>query len=267
MSTFSRDDDETSTLHEILGVPGLGALRVVDAVELRHEFPVLGVGGPVRKRDVEVLGLVDLADAKAWGGARKALVKRCPGVAAGRVAVAAGVRRSPEHFAAAVEAFYSRGASSPEAEAGTWASLDGAARAAALGPLLAAADRACGDDRCPAWAGAAVVEYEERWSAPGRAAETRSGVRLVGTLPACLARELARCCEQPFGGARPAFDVEVVGRAAKGCEIPNFKGSYLGRFPLVSADFWTSDHLSGRSRSVDAFVGTRARGTLTLKRR
>ena len=56
-------------------------------------------------------------------------------------------------------------------------------------------------------------------------------------------------------------------RAAKGCEIPNFKGSHLGRFPLVSADFWTSDHLSERSRSVDAFIGTRACGTLTLKRR
>ena len=26
-------------------------------------------------------------------------------------------------------------------------------------------------------------------------------------------------------------------RAGKGCENPNFKGSYLGRFPLVSADF------------------------------
>ena len=50
------------------------------------------------------------------------------------------------------------------------------------------------------------------------------------------------------------------------CEIPNFKGSYLGRFPLVSADFWTSDHLSERSRSVGAFSGTRARGTLMLKR-
>ena len=56
-------------------------------------------------------------------------------------------------------------------------------------------------------------------------------------------------------------------RAAKGCEIPNFKGSVLGRFPLVLADFWTSDHLSERPRSVDAFSGTRARGTLTLKRR
>ena len=59
----------------------------------------------------------------------------------------------------------------------------------------------------------------------------------------------------------------VVDRAAKESEIPNFKGSDLGRFPLVSADFWTSDHHSERSRSVDAFVGTRARGTLTLKRR
>ena len=38
-------------------------------------------------------------------------------------------------------------------------------------------------------------------------------------------------------------------------------------FPLVSADFWTSDHLSERPRSVDAFYGTRARETLTLKRR
>ena len=55
--------------------------------------------------------------------------------------------------------------------------------------------------------------------------------------------------------------------AGKGCEIPNFKGSYLGRFPLVSADFWTSDHLSERSRSLYFFSGrARARETLTLKR-
>ena len=48
-------------------------------------------------------------------------------------------------------------------------------------------------------------------------------------------------------------------RAGKEREIPDFKGSYLGRFPLVSADFWTSDHLSERSRSMGAFPGTRAR--------
>ena len=59
---------------------------------------------------------------------------------------------------------------------------------------------------------------------------------------------------------------EVPARAGKESEIPNFKGASLGRFPLVSADPWTSDHLSERSRSVDAFSGTGARGTLTLKR-
>jgi len=61
-------------------------------------------------------------------------------------------------------------------------------------------------------------------------------------------------------------DALVDARAGKECEIPNFKGSDLGRFPLVSADFWTSDHLSERYRSVDVFSGTRARGTLMLKR-
>ena len=61
--------------------------------------------------------------------------------------------------------------------------------------------------------------------------------------------------------------LHVGTRAAKESEIPNFKASYLGRFPLVLADFWTSDHLSERSRSMDAFSGTRARETLTLKRR
>ena len=59
----------------------------------------------------------------------------------------------------------------------------------------------------------------------------------------------------------------VDDRAAQESEIPNFKGSYLGRFPLVSADFWTDDHLSERSRSVGAVSETRACGTLTLKRR
>ena len=71
---------------------------------------------------------------------------------------------------------------------------------------------------------------------------------------AALARQLSK--------ARDADD-----GAAKESELPNFKGSDLGRFPLVLADFWTSDHLLERPRSVDAFFGTRARGTLTLKRR
>ena len=60
---------------------------------------------------------------------------------------------------------------------------------------------------------------------------------------------------------------DVLIRAGQESEIPNFKGSYLGRFPLVLANSWTSDHLSERSRSVDVLFGTRARGTLALKRR
>ena len=40
----------------------------------------------------------------------------------------------------------------------------------------------------------------------------------------------------------------------------------LGRFPLASADFWTSDHPSERSRGFFCF-GTHVCGTLTSKRR
>ena len=59
----------------------------------------------------------------------------------------------------------------------------------------------------------------------------------------------------------------VESGAGKERDAPDFQGSSLGRFPLVSADFWTSDHLPERSRSVGAVSETRARGTLTLKRR
>jgi len=62
-------------------------------------------------------------------------------------------------------------------------------------------------------------------------------------------------------------DDAALARAGKESEIPNFKASSLGRFPLVLADFWTGDHLSERSRSVDVDFGSRARGTPTLKRR
>ena len=65
----------------------------------------------------------------------------------------------------------------------------------------------------------------------------------------------------------PEIDAMAPDRAAQGCEHPNFKGSHLGRFPLVLADFWTSDHLSARSRSMSVVSRTRARGTAKLKRR
>jgi len=98
-------------------------------------------------------------------------------------------------------------------------------------------------------------------------------VVLVGTLllEAGLWYRGASKEEAAFAGARFDWDNAMLdkarGRAGQESEIPNFKGSYLGHFPLVSADFWTSDHLSERSRSVDVFSVTRARGTLTLKRR
>ena len=47
----------------------------------------------------------------------------------------------------------------------------------------------------------------------------------------------------------------------KSAKVANFKGSDLGRFPLVLADFWTSDHLSARSRSTNVASRTRAHGT------
>ena len=50
---------------------------------------------------------------------------------------------------------------------------------------------------------------------------------------------------------RADFDyvAEILSHAGqhKGAKVANFKGSYLGRFPLVLADFWTSDHLLERS--------------------
>ena len=63
------------------------------------------------------------------------------------------------------------------------------------------------------------------------------------------------------------LELHVLDGAARESDMPNFKGSDLGHVPLVSADVWTSDHLSERSRSVDVCFVTRARGTLTLKRR
>jgi len=92
---------------------------------------------------------------------------------------------------------------------------------------------------------------------------------LIGILKSCRRRLLENGVDVRFGARVTAFERDASGacvgvrvaasgaaprlikadaRAGKGCEIPNFKGSYLGRFPLVLADFWTSDHLSERSR-------------------
>jgi len=65
----------------------------------------------------------------------------------------------------------------------------------------------------------------------------------------------------PVGDAATLLATGAVDDGAgKESELP--KGSSLGRFPLVSADSWTSDHLSERSRSLDAFFrNARARNT------
>jgi tetratricopeptide (TPR) repeat protein len=111
-------------------------------------------------------------------------------------------------------------------------------------------------------------------AAAARGARGRDGWLLpslfnVGLVEAQLGRHDAAVAS--FGAALAlARRVGDAAAAATGAgqesEIPNFKGSYLGRFPLVSADSWTSDHLSERSRRMDAFSGTRARGTRMLKR-
>ena len=55
--------------------------------------------------------------------------------------------------------------------------------------------------------------------------------------------------------------------AGQGWEVGQLcKPSYLGRCPLVLAHFLTSDHLSGRTQSVDAFLLDIASRTPTLKR-
>jgi hypothetical protein len=136
--------------------------------------------------------------------------------------------------------------------------------------LLAAARRVLGDR-----AVAAVVRptFFAHFVAGEDEAEVRAaveGLRSRG-VGAILDYAAEADVEDAAPGAAPPPSSRVYDyagdRAAQESDTPNFKGSYLGRFPLVSADFWTSDHLSERSRSVDASSGTRARGTLTLKRR
>ena len=54
-------------------------------------------------------------------------------------------------------------------------------------------------------------------------------------------------------------DVAVAAVAVEHLGRKRVRGSSLGRFPLVSANFWAGDHLSERSRSVDASFLIRAR--------
>ncbi|KAH8063570.1 hypothetical protein JL722_2750 [Aureococcus anophagefferens] len=70
-------------------------------------------------------------------------------------------------------------------------------------------------------------------------------VRISATFPNLTWR--FRQKQFPFLEAEGRADVAVADGAGKGRELPNF--SSLGRVPLVSADFGTSDHLLERSRT------------------
>ena len=75
-----------------------------------------------------------------------------------------------------------------------------------------------------------------------------------------LAAPATDLCHHSGGVDDPdATCLRVESRAGKESENPNFKGSYLSRFPLISADVSTSGHLSERSRSVNVGSGARAR--------
>ena len=108
-----------------------------------------------------------------------------------------------------------------------------------------------------------ITNYEsfanlEDWRAPaqGTAARPRptraTDARAAAERPLARAPPRYRCVRKTFrDSSLPFVGLIANTRAGKESEIP--KGSDLGRFPLASADFWTSDHLSERSRSVDAF--------------
>ena len=175
--------------------------------------------------------MAELVNSEVWSGPRKPAVEFHAG---------AKLAATSEEFAAFRDA------------AGAW-------RREASRRLDALKARAAKDDD------AAALDRERAVDALGQCRAIKDVLRAVGLdLARGLDRAAARARNLEAGGGGAGL---VAARAGKESEIPNFKGSYLGRFPLVSAGFWTSDHLLERSRSVDAFSRTRARGALTLKRR
>jgi hypothetical protein len=63
-----------------------------------------------------------------------------------------------------------------------------------------------------------------------------------------------------------AVDIKALATGGAGNGRDTFKGASLGRVPLVSAGFWTSDHPSERSRRVDVLLfGTRTRAGLRVE--
>jgi len=191
----------------------------------------------------------------AGGPQRPILAAVAPAAASGGAAWAAG---APPRLARAADAFRRE---DPEA---ALVYVHVRRDEAAGGDARAAGDRERKVAAAAAELGTLVAVDEAELRADPLAA--RAAVRAAVLAAAAPRRETETYATLVYGDGPFAVGAAVLGRAGKESEIPNFKGSDLGRFPLVSADFWTSDHLSERSRSVDAFPGTRARGTLMLKR-
>ena len=106
-----------------------------------------------------------------------------------------------------------------------------------------------------------TIDYVQRLEARDRC---RRGARTTALRLALEVLLLCKLADAPAGAGKalswwavfsPLWVYAAInlrrsrGRTQKAAKCPNFKGSYLGRFPLVPADLSTSDHLSERSRT------------------
>ena len=102
-----------------------------------------------------------------------------------------------------------------------------------------------------------------------------SATAALAAAAACDARSREAAAALPAHASGPRWhdlrlalsDDALDARAGAGRERELPKGADLGRVPLVSADFWTSDHVLERSRRVPACSGTHTHSTLASKRR
>ena len=123
---------------------------------------------------------------------------------------------------------------------------DGSCVASRGGTVVAAS--AVWTARCPESSGGA---FDGGGGVP-LSVEFRHGSAASGLLPGHASlRDGARMGDAEVLAAR-AVDRSL--RPRSGQHTGDFKGSYLGRFPLGLAEFWTSDHLSEWSRSMDVGV-------------
>jgi hypothetical protein len=84
----------------------------------------------------------------------------------------------------------------------------------------------------------------------------------------CVGTECLNCNLTDDPDEMDPFDsLRLYARVHTGAakRMPNFEGSDLGRFPLVSADFRTSGPLPERCRRVDAFLPKARAGNTSVE--